>query len=229
MLGLDYSSSDEDSCAVNHDGEERREEVCSDVVRCKQDNATVPSSPALEQREEMEEEQASSPLNGLPVSKSKDRSTNVFYSAEKVNSETLAKCKQYLDIPNFDLTESIRNKKEFGNPHILDVVVDHFKIDEVSFLAHLCFFRLLIYSNHSITSRLGQIIPKIYLIHMGIVNVTTRMVFVGFILKHNKWWPLVVLASIYFLEFPVAIRSDLQTHFNQTFQQSLLLVLFQAH
>ena len=53
---------------------------------------------------------------------------------EGVSAETLARLGQYLEAQqqhNFDLTESIQRKKDFGNPHILTKVVDFFHIDEL--------------------------------------------------------------------------------------------------
>ena len=130
MLGLDYSSSDdsdnEDSTGMNRDqigNQSNIHEVKSITTK------TPPWNNG-------------DPLEGSPVEmdisenkfhhKEETSVTTVFYSTELVNPATVERCKQYLSLHNFDLTESIRSKKDFGNPHILDVVVEHFKIDEVS-------------------------------------------------------------------------------------------------
>ena len=54
-------------------------------------------------------------------------------SAE-VNGETVMKIKDYLDAKihdGYDLTQTIRSKKDFGNPYILTTIVDSLKIDEI--------------------------------------------------------------------------------------------------
>ena len=54
--------------------------------------------------------------------------------SDGVSAETLARLGQYLEAQrqyNFDLTDSIQRKKDFGNPHILTKVVNFFQIDEL--------------------------------------------------------------------------------------------------
>ena len=51
-----------------------------------------------------------------------------------VSAETLTRVGQYLEAQshyNFDLTDSIKRKRDFGNPHILTKVCQFFEIDEL--------------------------------------------------------------------------------------------------
>ena len=51
-----------------------------------------------------------------------------------VSAETLTRVGQYLEALshyNFDLTDSIKRKRDFGNPHILTKVCQFFEIDEL--------------------------------------------------------------------------------------------------
>lgn len=53
---------------------------------------------------------------------------------DNVSAETLTRVGQYLEAKsqyNFDLTQSIQSKKDFGNPQILTKVVEYFHIDEI--------------------------------------------------------------------------------------------------
>lgn len=53
----------------------------------------------------------------------------------KVDDVTSSRVAHYLDSKaksGFDLTSSIKSKKDFGNPYILQKVIDYYKIDEVS-------------------------------------------------------------------------------------------------
>ena len=46
----------------------------------------------------------------------------------------MEKIKHYMELKEqqgFDLTDSIRSKKNFGNPYLFNIAVEHFKIDEV--------------------------------------------------------------------------------------------------
>ena len=52
----------------------------------------------------------------------------------KLDSVTMERIKHYCELKatsGFDFTENIRGKKEFGNPHILQKVVDYYHIDQV--------------------------------------------------------------------------------------------------
>ena len=138
MLGLDYSS-DEESCGAPSNGHlfdkcEVKENVLK--ISCTEEKQEIIEVFAEEQQESIQEEES--------IEKDKTTQGNhndldgenieVFYSKEDVKKETMEKCREYLSLQGFDLTESIRSKKDFGNPHILDVVVEYFKIDEVSTL-----------------------------------------------------------------------------------------------
>jgi hypothetical protein len=49
------------------------------------------------------------------------------------NQQTVERMKHYLQLKSqgFNLTDSIRTKKDFGNPYILQKVIDYYHIDEV--------------------------------------------------------------------------------------------------
>lgn len=49
------------------------------------------------------------------------------------NQQTVERIKHYLNLKSqgFNLTDSIRSKKDFGNPYILKKVIDHYHIEEV--------------------------------------------------------------------------------------------------
>jgi hypothetical protein len=53
------------------------------------------------------------------------------------NQQTIDRIKHYLQLKNqgFNLTDSIRTKKDFGNPYILQKVIDYYHIDEVDGLS----------------------------------------------------------------------------------------------
>jgi hypothetical protein len=134
MLGLDYSSSDDSEDdqqsppAVDVDIDKNTATTASAAIIYSDrtdPSALANSSPASPN---LSDRAAELPIQPTSISNS---TTTVSYSSAEVNPVTIQRYKQYLALPNFDLTESIRSKKDFGNPHILDVVVEHFKIDEV--------------------------------------------------------------------------------------------------
>jgi hypothetical protein len=55
------------------------------------------------------------------------------------SNETISRIESYIQLrenKGFDLTTNIRSKKDFGNPQILQKVIDHFNIDQVFLQIH---------------------------------------------------------------------------------------------
>lgn len=56
-------------------------------------------------------------------------------ASHELDPITVERIKHYYDLKiktGFDLTENIRGKKEFGNPQILQKVIDHYHIYQAS-------------------------------------------------------------------------------------------------
>lgn len=152
MLGLDYSSSDDSEDETVRTQKQDDKVVSASSCSTTTSPATKPETeddvskdvtPSSVVSDAAAETQICSPVDdSASTSQSppqvEQKVTSVFYSDEEVNPDTIARCKQYQSLPNFDLTESIRSKKDFGNPQILDVVVEHFNIDEVCPLDLTC-------------------------------------------------------------------------------------------
>ena len=54
--------------------------------------------------------------------------------SQAADAAVVEKIKHYMSLKEeqgFDLTDSIRSKKNFGNPYIFNIAVEHFKIDEI--------------------------------------------------------------------------------------------------
>lgn len=139
MLGLDYSSSDESSSESGVDEKVNSEvETKEHVDICNIDALTSETVVFCQDSSSPAEASPTPSLISVPESTSIRKAVlSVAYSAEDVNPNTIERCHQYLGLKNFDLTESIRSKKDFGNPHILDVVVEHFGITEVTYILYL--------------------------------------------------------------------------------------------
>jgi hypothetical protein len=197
MLGLDYSSDESDNGCHSNSAQQVAHKVNITVAPSSIVSSDASFAASLET---VLSSDMSLPDESLAVASSppvltaavEGAATSVFYSAEEVNPATIERCKQYLALQNFDLTESIRSKKDFGNPHILDVVVEHFKIDEVC-LPHMVFassqlfcFAKLIFSIFFLWNRLAPITPRTSLILAGTASVTTRMAFDASTLRRPK-------------------------------------------
>lgn len=125
---LDYSSSDDED-AVIEPAKERAGGGRADLPTMTGVEFSVPEKPPVPPGASAESHAVGQDapfvdyLSELPQVRS-----------DGVSAETLARLGQYLEAQrqyNFDLTDSIQRKKDFGNPHILTKVVDFFHIDEL--------------------------------------------------------------------------------------------------
>jgi hypothetical protein len=149
LLGLVDYSSDENGLEIQENEEETRESDDRDQRKVNQENENETMGSTHRQFTEQKSFSHQSPVTAdchvqepthkdqLHVRSNASDSgsgNGIRNENQKIpNQQTVERMKHYLQLKSqgFNLTDSIRRKKDFGNPYILQKVIDYYHIDEV--------------------------------------------------------------------------------------------------